>query len=79
MPLTHPNDKRGVKFGPRDRPESYVTECLIMARDGDIPFTLKEDGEMLAALKGYAILPIERYLEITQESLPEKPDYCRVE
>jgi hypothetical protein len=46
--------------------ESYVTECLIVPRQGETLFTLKPSGEVVASLKRYAIVPLEEYEKLSQ-------------
>ena len=57
--------------------ESYVTECLINPRESDEQlFTITESGEVVARLKGYAIVPIEQYNELIQQLQLETPAHC---
>jgi len=40
--------------------ESYLTDCMLMSRQGETIFHQKENGEILAKLKGYAIISYGR-------------------
>ncbi len=52
--------------------DSYVRNCLLEPREGEKYLFLGrgEDDEIVARLDGYAVIPIERYLNLTGESLP---------
>lgn len=41
---------------------SYVKDSLIVPRDGEGPlFTVNENGDVTATLRGYAVIPVEEY------------------
>ena len=52
--------------------ESYITECFIKGRDGESLFLVTPDLQVLARLKGYAVVPIEEYESLTQQQLQEE-------
>jgi len=49
--------------------KSYITECLIVPRKDEILFHMKENGEMLARLHKYAIVPLEDYERLNQSDM----------
>lgn len=52
--------------------ESYLTDCILMSRHGETIFHQKENGEILAKLKGYAIIPMEEYERLAQSEVGTK-------
>ena len=54
-----------------DKPvaDSYVRNCLLMGREEDSSlFSVTGDGQWLATLDRYAIVPIEHYDEIRSQA-----------
>lgn len=49
---------------------SYVRNCLWQAREHEYLFSINLDGEWIASLDGYAIIPIEEYEKITGLQVP---------
>jgi len=52
--------------------ESYLTDCLLAPREDEIIFHMKESGEIIARLRGYAIIPIEKYERLNQSEMATK-------
>ena len=52
--------------------ESYLTNCLLSPRRGEIIFHIKHNGEILASLRGYAIIPVEEYERLAQSEVATK-------
>lgn len=47
---------------------SYITHCIVQPRGGDSIFTLY-NGEVLARMDGYAIIPLEEYFVLKGDTL----------
>jgi len=52
--------------------EFYLTDCLSVPREGEIIFHIKDNGEILARLRRYAIIPIEKYEKLSQSEIATK-------
>ena len=46
--------------------DSYLDGCQLKAREGEIIFHIKENGEVLARLRGYTVIPTEDYERLSQ-------------
>jgi len=59
----------------RQLPESYVKNCLLHPRPGELYlFHVEQDGLTLAHLDAYAIIPLEEFERITGEKVPRYGD-----
>lgn len=41
--------------------KSFIKNCIISAKENDTLFASNKDGQIIARLDGYAIIPVEEY------------------
>lgn len=51
--------------------KAFIKNCLIDGRVGDELFITMMDGEAKVHLDGYAIIPLEKYQELTGEDFSD--------
>ncbi len=52
--------------------DSYVKDCYIELRRGETIFNIKDNGDFVARLKGYAIIPKDKYEKLVSDYFSKK-------
>jgi hypothetical protein len=62
----------GVIMIKNDISTSYLKNCILNGRDGEIIFSMDEKFQISPHLDGYAIIPIEEYKKLSQLDIGTK-------
>ena len=68
--MKNADDRQHNLAEPKSHLDSYVRNCFLMPRKGDGPLIIgRNNGDRVARLDGYVIIPVEAYTQKTGEVL----------